>query len=405
MTSRRGAAATPRSVPIPAALSSGAVEVVACATLTLLVLLMPIDDLGWVGVALEVVTIGAAAFSPWAPRVSGGLTLIAVACWLLLPGTPGISPMAVFVPIFTLARKGDTAARNTLSVAAVALLSFVLAMRSSDSLTEGAATLLLLTASCALVWFIGHGLHSASTLLAQADEQRRAEIRAMRLEIARELHDTIARANTSIVLRAEATLATPGLPDRVRDDLADIMATGRRSTGQLRTMLALLRSDEDDLTDQGLAAPRAGNSSLEALMAEQVAILRAHGLGVSHELRWNPLTCGPRAAAVMGNIMVEAAANMVKHARPGGDCLIMIDQTGESLEGLFVNPFDPQVRRDEADSSGMGLVGIRERAGSAGGNVTISASEPNWMVHVVLPLTEEEDNRELEDHRSGDRRR
>ena len=86
-------------------------------------------------------------------------------------------------------------------------------------------------------------LRRADTSVAKAEATRIEALHNQRALIARELHDTLARANTHIVLLAQNARNNPHDHHQTTTALNDIITTGRQSVTDLRTMLRLLRQD------------------------------------------------------------------------------------------------------------------------------------------------------------------
>ena len=213
----------------------------------------------------------------------------------------------------------------------------------------------------------------------------RAEaLRDQRALIARELHDTLARANTQMVLRAQQAKAQLGDPERVDQvaaALEDIIAVGHQSVTDLRTMLRVLREENAVPADaESLSADLPGG--LERAEHD----LRAAGLHPTIACEGDPSTLAPSLAITMVRILDEAVANMIKYAARDARCSVQLDVDDEQVGLLAINPLTENRQSTPATSSGLGLLGIRERAQSRGGNADVISDDHQWILHVAIPL-------------------
>jgi signal transduction histidine kinase len=155
---------------------------------------------------------------------------------------------------------------------------------------------------------------------------------------------------------------------------------GRSALQQIRTTVALLRTDETG-TDPALA----GSSDLGHLVDEY----RRAGLDVTNH--WEdplPTIDGPIGTAVH-RIAREALANVARHA-PTNHVHLTIEVHGAEQPGgqaIVLRVVDrgvvsPHARRPD----GFGLIGMRERARALGGDVTAGPTEDGWRVEARLPM-------------------
>src|SRR4029450_11583585 len=88
----------------------------------------------------------------------------------------------------------------------------------------------------------------AAQLEHEREERARLAVAEERARIARELHDVVAHGVSTMVVQAEAgeTLLERG-PERARESLRAIQATGREALVEMRRLLGLLRRGEAEL--------------------------------------------------------------------------------------------------------------------------------------------------------------
>lgn len=195
-----------------------------------------------------------------------------------------------------------------------------------------------------------------------AAERAMAAVVEERARIARELHDIVAHAVSTIVVQAGAAeQVVEDDPARARASLETIRATGSSALAEMRRLVSVLRED-DQVAPVGPLEPQPGLDSLPAL----VESMRTAGLDVrlvtTGEVR--PLPAGLDLAAY--RIVQEGLTNVRRHsAARSADVRLAFGPEALALE---VHDGGPAAQAP-ADPGGHGLVGIRERASLYGGTV------------------------------------
>jgi signal transduction histidine kinase len=186
-----------------------------------------------------------------------------------------------------------------------------------------------------------------------------AQVRAEeRTRIAREMHDMVAHRVAMIVLHAGG-LEVNAPDERTAREAELIRTIGREALNELRHLLGVLREPGqapepqpllDDL-DQLVEQTRRAGASVE--------------LKVEGEAPNLPTTVERSAY----RLVQEALTNVIKHA-PGAHAEVLLRNNSDSLEVTVRNGPHPKRRAGAAEplpSSGLGLIGLRERAGLLGG--------------------------------------
>jgi signal transduction histidine kinase len=199
-----------------------------------------------------------------------------------------------------------------------------------------------------------------------------------RVRIARDLHDVVAHALSVISVQANAAEAALEHDSSLaREPITAIKLSSREALDEMRRMLALLRTDEDDDS----ARPGVGLDELGSLLDS----VRAAGLPVRSVVRGTarPLPAGVDRSAF--RIIQEALTNVLNHAGPAAT-QVEVDYAATQVRLSVVN--DQPTRPPAcAPRGGHGLIGIRERAHACGGTVTAGPmSGGGFAVHAVLPL-------------------
>ncbi len=217
-----------------------------------------------------------------------------------------------------------------------------------------------------------------ATLRAHRQEEQAREAAAReRDRIARELHDVVAHAVSLVVVQAGAErLALGADSPRTRAALDAIETAGRQALVELRAMLAVLRSPDDDASELG---PQPGLDDLPALVAR----VREAGLPVTLEVDVAPdVPAGVALSAY--RIVQEALTNALKHAPTTATVSLRCVEGALYVE--VANPLAGEARGTAAEA-GRGLVGMNERAALHGGEVTAGVEVGVWVVRARLPLS------------------
>ncbi|WP_037686749.1 sensor histidine kinase [Streptomyces aureocirculatus] len=210
-----------------------------------------------------------------------------------------------------------------------------------------------------------------------ADAERRAADLAVRNRLARELHDSVGHALSAVTLQASAARKLLDRdPEFVREALAAIEDTTRRTVGELDAVLGVLREGGERGRD-GHAAPA---PTLDADLDGLLRRTRAGGLRVDATVDLG----GPGGAAALPamvsregyRIVQEALSNVLKHAGPDSEVTLCVRLDGTGLEIVAENPL-PDTARPPATrpGGGHGLRGIADRARLLGGTAEAGAHD------------------------------
>lgn len=244
-----------------------------------------------------------------------------------------------------------------------------------------------------------------------AAEERAADL-AVRNRLARELHDAVGHALSAVTLQASAARRVlDSDPGFVREALAAIEDTTRRTVGELDAVLGLLREGD------GAGAGGAGLPAAPTLAADLDGLLaRSRASGTSIAARLDPGRAGgwgwlPAIASREAyRIVQEGLSNALRHGTGPVDLRILVrvrggpaghgeqgessgrDEHGgygehgghEELEIVMTN--DPAAVPGARTTGGRGLQGAAERASLLGGRVEAGPHEGRWRLRAVLPL-------------------
>ncbi len=204
--------------------------------------------------------------------------------------------------------------------------------------------------------------------VAQAEADERARI-------AREMHDVLAHRISLMSMHAGVLAYRDDLtPEQSREIAGVIQASAHASLEELRTVLGSLRQDEG-----GAARPQPTLSDLPTLIDE----IRAQGSSVILE---DTLDTSVALPATIGRhayrIVQESLTNARKHAVAAP---VRIAISGNPAEGVSLVVSNPLTADAGLPGSGLGLVGLRERAQMTGGRLVAGVDNGRFVVRAWLP--------------------
>ena len=271
-----------------------------------------------------------------------------------------VAPMTVF-PLAALVAMGSLAAARPpkFSLPALVLLLGVISLNFRTTTPEDTQFVM---AVAVIVAAVGEAVRNRRVALAQAAQRAVGEEQA---RIARELHDVIAHGVSVIVVQAAAADDVfDQRPDRAREALRSIDATGRATLEELRKLLGAVRPEERPGLDR---------------LGDLVEPLRAAGLHVDVRREPVPVPAGVDLSAY--RIVQEALTNTLRHARAARAEVVVRNDSGV---------LELEVRDDGQGglaAFGRGITGMRERAALLGGTVDAGPMPGGgFRVHARLPL-------------------
>ena len=218
---------------------------------------------------------------------------------------------------------------------------------------------------------------------AEAEQQLRvAQAQVLeRTRIAREMHDVLAHRISLLSLHAGALEFRPDAP---ANEIAGAAAVVRESAHQalqdLRAVIGVLREGQSE-EERPPERPQPTLSALPALADESRSAGIKVRLDVATEADKVPLTTG-RAAY---RIIQEGLTNARKHA-PGTVVSVAVGGVpGKSLTIEIRNPLPVTVPAVPISGTGMGLIGLTERASLAGGRLAHGFDGDEFVVTAWLP--------------------
>lgn len=199
-----------------------------------------------------------------------------------------------------------------------------------------------------------------------------------RTRIARDLHDVVAHRMSTVVVMAQTAkyrLDEELTPATVAEFDA-IAVAARESLDEVRQLLGVLRLDNG-----ALAAPNPGLADLDSL----ISATRSAGVTVTFTDATDHEQIGESSALVLYRIVQESLANATRHAPGATVTVALVPSSAESTVLSVINsaPSSPAI---DAGGSGVGIIGMTERAKSVGGQVSATPiADGGFAVHAVVP--------------------
>ena len=286
----------------------------------------------------------------------------------------GLSNIGVLFGLYAAAAYGDDRLRaiTGIGVGVASALAFgVLLVDDASGFPPHVARVTVFGAGVA--WLLGLAARNQRTAVAELQEragrlEREREEHALRaaererIRIARELHDIVTHHVSAIAVQAGAAHTTSQhRPERALETLGVIERTARTTLGELRTLLGVLRAGEagDAPIPPAPLRPRPSLAAFDELVADT----RASGNAVEVQVCGQPAALDPVTDLSAYRVLQEALTNVTKHA-PGATASVLIDYRPDQLQ-VVVSDDGPH--RAEPESSGYGVMGMRERVQLAGG--------------------------------------
>ncbi|MFI8002788.1 sensor histidine kinase [Streptomyces sp. NPDC086010] len=298
------------------------------------------------------------------------------------PGQP--LPYTGLVAFCTVAELSSPARRLSVGLLVLAVVFPSVALNTGE-----ARELLFSLFVFAAAYAFGRSLHTRKAYVRAMEERavqqevthrieaERAAARE-RARIAREMHDVLSHAVSLMIVQAEAgPVAVRTAPERAEAAFGAISETGRDAMVQLRRMLGVLR-DGGREAEASPRSPQPGLTGLPVLLER----VRSGGLQVEFTSAGEAGRVPDDTGATVHRIVQEALTNVVKHARARAVTVRLHCAADE----VAVTVTDDG--RGPGTTTGLGLIGIRERAAAHGGRVRAGAGPDGrgYQLHVVLPL-------------------
>lgn len=199
-----------------------------------------------------------------------------------------------------------------------------------------------------------------------AESEALAGALAERARLAREIHDVLAHSLSGVNM--QLSLAEAMLEAERREEGLTALRSARAATvegiGEVRRAVQALRENTLDL---------------------KVVLPALVGAGNACDVDPGSGRLTPTCTQVVVRIAQEAVTNARRHA-PGAHIALDLSLTGDTA-ALRVHNEPARERADPSPGSGLGLVGMRERAASVNGTLDAGPTpQGGWLVTLIVPI-------------------
>jgi len=349
-------------------------------------------DRPWPRLPFTLLMVVPVAFRRRNPVLAFSVALAGGAGQVLYGARPSGADLAIVVLLYTLAayrpRRESVAGLATCMLgSAVAIAAWMPGgIRRIDATL---AAVVIFGGTAVIAWVLGDSMRyrrayylaledRAARLERERDAQAQIAAAAERARIARELHDVVAHNVSVMVVQADgASYALAAEPERARQALGTIAATGRQALAEMRRLLGVLRSGDE----RAELAPLPGVDQLRDLLDQT----RAAGRAVSLTLEGTPLPLPDGVGLAAYRVVQESLTNTRKHGGIGASVAVSIRYLADELVLQVTDDGRGAAAAD--DGGGHGLTGMRERVGIYGGSVLAGPREAGgYQVTARLPL-------------------
>lgn len=211
--------------------------------------------------------------------------------------------------------------------------------------------------------------------LTAAEQAHAAEARMQseRMQIARDLHDTIGHTLSVASLHAGVAAEADDIA-ATRAALTEVRAATSEALRELRRTVKVLRADPLLET-----APVLGLASVEPLFAA------TRGAGVRVDADITSTTLPAAVDAAVYRIVQESLTNVLRHAA-ASRVTVSAEVVGGEFRLRVADDGANRGRTTATDAGGAGIRGMRERAELLGGTLTAGHSASGFVVEARLPV-------------------
>lgn len=335
-----------------------------------------ITDLGGLGVVLLVApALVLVARRRW-PASVFLVTALCSIVYFALGFSDGPGWLALFIALYTLTVYGDGRRSVRLAGAGIAILTIAWLISARNIEPRAAIGWVFFRIGASVMSAtLGESARArrdiatkavalAELALQSREEEARARVAQERVRIAREVHDTVAHALAIVNVQAGVTAhVLDQRPERARETLLGIEQTSSRALQEMRTILGVLRADDDT------RSPLPGLAQVDELLQRA----REAGLDIKFEETAPAAGEIPSAVATAAyRIMQESITNIIRHAGP---TRVTVDvRYGRDDLEISVADEGPRaahapLSRERADGGppGRGIRGMSERCELLGG--------------------------------------
>ena len=243
----------------------------------------------------------------------------------------------------------------------------------------------LFLASCTLL--PGAMLRRTEVTLHQEVSAATEQLTSIREEIAREMHDLVAYSMSQTALRAQRAAADSSYPVAARHEFAAIESTAADSLHELRLVLRALRNNDNERTDRARITTGLGAVvlDLEESVRAVADDLSASGYSVTYQCKGDGRYTRLQAA-ILSRVLREMSSNVLRHADYDRPVTITLSREANKARLVVTNGVSSS--HHNLPSSGMGILGMKERLSTIGGSLNTLMDNGTWLTSASIPLSQ-----------------
>ena len=314
---------------------------------------------------------------------------VSAAVLILLLTSQAQFPVGVLVALYTVASRCE----RPVSIRAAEWVALPIAVAVIVNNGPHFGKVIPALAVFAIAWVIGDNIRTRRAYLAELEaraarlEREREEkaeraVIEERTRIARELHDVIAHNVSVMVVQASAGEELfDADPERARESLSSVAATGRAALAELRRLLGVIRAEAGDRPAASYT-PQPGMEYLDELVRQ----VREAGLAVGLSVLGEPRELPEGVGLCAYRIVQEALTNTLKHAA-ASEAHVSVRYAPDALELQVLDDGRGAPATNGGTGAGHGLIGMRERVALFGGELSArSRPDHGYEVRARIPL-------------------
>lgn len=353
----------------------------------------PLADLGYLGYLLLIVSgLVLAVRRRWPVPVFATAALASLV-YFAAGFSDGPGWVGLAVALYTMTAYGDGRRSLVVAGAGIAVLATGWLIDAADIEPRAAiGWVFFRIAASIMAAALGESVRSRRVIAAEAlerarqaertrEEEARSRVDAERLRIAREVHDTVAHAIAIINVQAGVTAyLLDKQPERARGALVTIEQTSAQALHEMRAVLGVLRDPDNG------RVPHPGLGQVDEL----AAVAREAGLDIELKVTPSDMPLPTAVDHTAYRILQESITNVITHVGPTR-VTVTLDHGTDALEVRVADEGGGNAGDRGAvgrpATSGRGLVGMRERCGLLGGELTAGPRPSGgFEVRARLPL-------------------
>jgi signal transduction histidine kinase len=298
--------------------------------------------------------------------------------------------LAVLIGMYSVVKYTRRLWQGFLAAFVVGIGIVIEVVRRGDS-TSALPLALWYAGICGGVWLMAYTMRQRRIYVASLEDRARTLERERehlakiavadeRAAIARELHDVVAHSLAVMIVQADGgRYAFDQDPDKARQALNTVAATGRDALEDMRRLVGVLRSPTEE--------PREDRKKITlAELATLVDGARNAGLTVELDSAL-PDQLPPAVELAVYRIAQEGLTNVLRHAGPGAKVGLCLKHQDDRITLSLIDDGGTPQRIATVDGQGHGIPGMRERVAVHGGTLTAGPLvDGGWSVLAEIPV-------------------